>query len=350
MLRPAYRLTIGDQVIDTTVEPKASTVVEIVVRSDLGTPADEVTIVAGQVGALTAVPGADARVELGYSDADPALVVVFTGTVVAVEPDLRTTRIIAHSRADALLRTRMDRTFEDTTAGDVVRALADAAGVTVARADAGPSLHAYVVDGRRDACRHVRDLAALAGVDTYFTPDGELVFEAFGGTRSVHVLRYGEHVLEADLTRIRPVAGTVTAFGESPGGSRGDESWAWLTKDFTSFAGTSGTDAPTLLLERGSLRTAAGAATAAQALAEHLAATAVTGRVRIQGRPQLALGALVRLEDFPDRPDAGVPDGNHQVSAVEHRLEKTHGFTTDVWLRSLVGAAAAATTATGGAP
>lgn len=344
MLRPAYRVRIGDHVVDTTAEPRASTIVEIVVRLDLATPADEVTIVQGQVGGLRATPGDELSVDLGYADDETGPVRVLTGTVVAVEPDLRTVRVVGHSRADALLRTRVDRTFEDTTSGDVVRALAAEARVAVARAEDGPAIEAYVVDGRRDAARHVRDLAALAGFDTYLTPDGELVFEALSGSRTVHVLTYGEHVLEAGLARARPAAGTVRVFGESPGASRGDESWAWLTKEFT--AAVAGTGAPTLVIERGALRTAAAASTAATALADALAAAARTGRVLIQGRPQVALGDLVRLEDFPDRADVADLDGNYQVTDVVHRLDKTAGFTTDVTFRSLVGAAA---TAAGGA-
>lgn len=354
MLRPAYRVTVGDRVVDTTAEPRASTVVEIVVRLDMGTPADEVTIVQGQVGGLRAVPGDDLTVDLGYADDDAGLVRVLTGTVVAVEPDLRTERVIGHSRADALLRTRVDRTFEDTTSGDIVRALAAEAGVDVARVEDGPASHAYVVDGRRDATRHIRDLAMLAGFDTYLTPGGGLVFEALAGNRTVHVLKYGEHVLAAELTRARPAAGTVLAVGESPGASRGDESWAWLTKDFTQFRGSAGSTAPTLLLERSALRTAQASAAAATAVADALAAAAVRGRVRIQGRPQIALGDLIRLERFPERAGVDQLDGNYQVRGVEHRLTKADGFVTDVDFRSLTGAAAtaaaAATPPSGGTP
>jgi phage protein D len=347
LLRPAYRITIGDHVMDTTAEARASTVVEVVVRLDMDTPADEVTVIQGQVGGLRAVPGDDVSIELGYTDDDTGLVRVLTGTVVAVEPDLRTVRILGHSRVDALLRTRVDRTFEDTTAGDVVRTLAGEAGVDVARAEDGPDIEAYVVDGRRSASRHVRDLAALAGFDTYSTPDGGLVFEPLTGNRTVHVLRYGEHVLEAELQRARPVAGTVLVFGESPGASRGDESWAWLTKDFTAHRGSAGSTQPTLLLERPALRTAQAAATAATAAADVLAASALRGRVRIQGRAQVALGDLVRLERFPERAGVDEMDGNYQVRGVVHRLSKSEGFLTDLDLRSLVGAAA--TAATGGA-
>lgn len=342
MLRPAYRIVLGDRVVDTTDEPRASTAVELTVRLDMDTPVDSFTLVQGQVGGLAAAPGDEASIDLGYADEDSGLVRVLTGLVVRVEPGLQTKRIVGHSAADALLRTFTDRTFEDGTAGDIVRSLADAAGVDIERVADGPQLPAYVVDGRRPAARHIRDLAWLAGFDTYLTADGRLVFEALTGSRTVHVLSYGEHVLAAELARIRPPAGTVQTWGESPGAARGDTSWAWLTKDFEPRHGSAGSEAPTLLVERPALRTTQAAATAAQAIADALGRDALRGRVRIQGRPQVALGDLVRLERFP--PTAGVAeiDGQYQVRGVCHRLSKTAGLVTDITFRSLAGAGAGA--------
>jgi phage protein D len=339
MLRPAYRIVIGDKVVDTTHEPKASTAVELTVRLDLGTPADGFTIVQGQVGGLRAALGDDASVDLGYADDDNGLVRVLTGTVTDVEPGLETKRIGGLSRGNALLRTYLDKTFEDTTAGDIVRALANEAGVEVERAEDGLQFAAYVVDGRRDAARHLRDLGYLCGFDGYLTGEGKVVFEALTGNRAVHVLKYGEHVLSASLVRTQLRAGTVQTWGESKG-SGGDESWAWLTKDFSALRGIAGSGAPTLLVENGALRTGKGAASAATAIADALTANAIRGRVRIQGRPQLKLGDLVRLEKFPDRAGVDELNGNYQVRAVRHRLDKTGGFVTDVDFRSLTGAAA----------
>jgi phage protein D len=339
MLRPAYRIVIGDHVVDTTNEPKASTAVEVVVRLDLDTPADGFTIVQGQVGGLRAAPDDDVSIDLGYADDDNGVVRVLTGTVVGVEPGLEHKRIAGLSLGNALLRTFVDKTFEDTTAGDIVRALAGEAGVDVERAEDGLQLPAYVVDGRRDAARHIRDLGYLCGFDSYLTPEGKLVFEPLTGNRTVHVLKYGEHVLSAELVRTQPRAGTVQTWGESQG-SGGDESWAWLTKDFTALRGSAGSGAPTLLVESGALRTGRAAASAATAISDALTANSIRGRVRVQGRPQLRLGDLVRLEKFPDRAGVDELDGNYQIRAVRHRLDKTGGFVTEVDFRSLTGAAA----------
>lgn len=335
MLRPAYRVTIGDRVVDTTDEPRASTAVEVTVRLDMDTPADAFTLLQGQVGGLPATTGDDAEIALGYADDDNALVTVLTGVVVAVEPGIETQRITGHSTQDRLLRWFADTTFQDVTAGDVVRALAADAGMDVARVDNGIDLPAYVVDGRRNASRHVRDLSALCGFDTYTAPGGGLVFEPFAGQRTVHVLEFGEHILELEMTRDRPSAATVEAFGESPGSSRGDESWAWLTKDFTARKGAAGSGDPVLLLERPALRTAAAAATAAAAVQASLAHASLRGRVRVQGRPQVALGDVLRLEGFPATFQTGDVDDNYQVRGVKHSITKVAGFVSDLTFRSL---------------
>ncbi|MBB3044545.1 hypothetical protein [Nocardioides soli] len=352
MLRPGYRITIGDHVVDTTAEPRASTAVELTVRLDMDTPVDSVTLVQGQVGGLRAQPGDDVSVELGYADEDDGLVRVLTGTVVTTGPGIRTERIVGHSTADALLRTFVDRTFEDTTAGEIVRTLAQEAGVDVDRAEDGPSLPAYVVDGRRNGLRHVRDLACLSGFDTYVTPAGALVFEPFTGSRDVHTVKYGEHVLGAEQWRARPRAGTVVVFGESPGSSRGDESWAWLTQDFTPRRGSAGSGAPTLLVERPVARSAQVAQAAARGIADALVASSLRVRVRLQGRPQVKLGDLLRLERFPAKAAVDRLDGNYQVRGVQHRITKTDGLLTDVTLRGLAGPAAGigAGLPTGGTP
>jgi phage protein D len=338
MFRPAYRIVIGDHVVDSTSEPRASTAVELDVRLDLDTPVDGFSVVQGQVGGLRAAPGDDASIDLGYADEDGGLIRVLTGSVLDVEPGALTKRISGLGGGAALLRTFVDRTFEDTTAGAIVQALAGEAAVAVERTQDGLQLPAYVVDGRREVARHIRDLAYLCGFEAYLTPQGKLVFESLTGNRTVHVLRYGEHVLAAELVRSPVRAGTVQTWGEGPASGSG-EAWAWLTKDFTPRRGSSGSGAPTLLVESGALRTAQAAAAAATAIATAIAAAALRGRVEIQGRPQVRLGDLVQLEGFPVRAGVDELDATYQVRAVRHRLDKTRGFVTRLDLRGLPSAA-----------
>lgn len=329
MVNPAYKLTMGDKVVDTTDKPQASTVVDLTVALDLDTPADSFTMVLGQVGGLKPARDDKAKIELGYAD-NGGLTQVISGVVDAVEPSLATTRIVGFSAAP-LLRTFVDQTYEGKTAGEIVSDLASQAGVDVDTADDGIDFPAYVVDGRRSVQYHMLDLAALCGFDLYVTPEGKLVFQKFSNGKTVHGLEYAKHILELDVRQFPPLAGQVTSWGESPGSGHGDNAWAWLTKDFSGLKGSSGSDSPTLLLEEPALRTSDAATTAADAAETVIRRRRIRGRVLVLGDPSITLGDAVQLKGLPD---SGL-DGSYQVRAVTHRITKTRGFTTDVQFRAI---------------
>lgn len=349
MLKPAYKLTFGreagtssgltgavsnvaegvlgggGQIIDTTEEPQASTVVELTVRLDKDAPADSFTLVMGQVGSFRPDREGEVTIELGY-DGDEALTQVLKGSIVSVEPGLTTSRVIGHSAAQRLLRAMANQTFESKTAAQIVRDLAGEVGVNVATADDGITFPAYVVDGRINLYRHIRNLADLSGLDLYINPHGELVMEKFTNGNTIHTFEYGKHIIELDSLQIDPFAGQVEAFGESPGGGRAEEAWAWLTKDFSGNKGTAGSGEPTLSLERPVLRTADAAGTAAQATNTRLQQRTIRGRLLIPGRPQIKLGDAIRLRGAPEEP----LNGEFQVRSLTHRITKTSGFTTTI--------------------
>jgi phage protein D len=328
LLSPAYRLTIGERVVDTTREPRESTVVDLTVDLDLDAPADSCTLLLGNVDGLVPARGDHAKVELGYAE-DGGLTLVLTGTIVEVHLGLVTSRLVVHSPAAALLRTFADQTYESKSAGAIVRDLAGRASVDVARADDGTQLPAYVVDGRRAVYHHLHDLAELCGFDLYLDPEGKLVFERFADGRTVHVFEYAKHMLELEESMRPPAADSIEAWGESPGTGRGEEAWAWLVKDFRPSLGTAGSGGTKLLLERPVLRTAEAARTAAEAAFTAVGRRALRGRVTGLGRPEVTLGDAVRLRGVP-RSDL---NGLFQVRAVRHRIVRDRGFTTVVMFR-----------------
>jgi phage protein D len=330
MLNPAYKLTIGDKVVDTTDEPQASTVVNLMVVLDMDVPADSVTLVLGNADGLKPARDDESKVELGYTD-NGSLNQVMAGIVVTVEPGLTTTRVIVHSPVAKLLRTFVGRTYESKTAGAIVRDLAEKAGVDVATAEDGIAFPAYVVDGRRSVYHHMRDLAELCGFDLYVNAEGKLVFEKFVGGKAVHVFEFAKHIVELDVLQTPPHASRVEAWGESPTGSQGEEAWAWLTKDFSSSKGTAGSGGPLLLLERPALRTTDAARTAATATLTAIQRRTLRGRLLIIGRPEVKLGDAIQLRGMLD----ASLNKNFQVRSVTHRITKLGGFTTIAGFRAI---------------
>ncbi len=330
LLTPAYKLTIGRKVVDTTHEPKASTVVDLAVRLDLDTPADSFECILGPVDGLKPARDDDAEIELGYAD-NGSLTKVLTGTVVRVEPALTVVRVAGYTPAQTLLRSFLDQTYENKTAGQIVSDLAGRAKVDVENAVDGIAFPAYVVDSRRSFYRHMLDLAELCGFDLYFNPDGKLVFEKFVTGKTVHVFEFAKHIVGLEVERTPPEAGRVEAWGESPTGSHGNDASAWLTKDFSNSKGTAGSGDPLLLIERPALRTSDAAQAAADAASTRIQRRTLRGRVLTIGRPQVMLGDAIGLRGLAD----SSLNTNFQVRSVTHRITKRDGFTTTVGFRAI---------------
>lgn len=351
MLSPAYKLVFADppaggllgtaasvipgagssaRVIDTTEDAQASTVKDLQVSLDMDVPANRFELRMGQVGSFRPAQGSQITIELGYAG-DDDLTQVIKGTADAVRPGLQDRFVIGYSAASVLMRTRVDETFESKKAGEIVEDLANRAGIEVADLEQGFSLPAYVIDGRRSVFQHMQDLAQLCGFDVYFNSENELIFKKFTSGNTVHLFDYTRHILALDLSQLTPAIRKVQAFGEGPGGSQSAEAWAWLTKDFSGSAGSSGEDDPVLLLERPALRTGEAAQKAADAAITTLRRKGLQGRLQVLGNPAIQLGDAIRLREVPET----VANDTFQVRSVQHRITKKHGFITTVGFRSL---------------
>jgi phage protein D len=330
MLTPAYKLTIGKKVVDTIHQPAASNVVDLTVKLDTDTPADSLTLTLGQVGDLKPARNDACTVQMGYAD-DGNLTQVMTGKVVAIEPGLKIKRVVGYTGAEILLRSFLDQTYESRSAGAIVKDLASKAKVAVSNVEDGIEFPAYVIDGRRSFYQHMRDLADLCGFDLYFNNEDRLAFEKFTTGKTVHSFEYAKDILDIDVLETPPLAGVVEAWGESPTGTKGPDSWAWLTKNFSSSKGESGSGKPKLLLEITALRTKAAAQAAAAADQVRIKRHTVRGRLLSVGHPEVKLGDAVKLKSMPDTS----LNKNFQVRTVTHRINKPGGFTTEIGFEAI---------------
>jgi phage protein D len=330
MFKPAYKLTIGNQTIDTTNDPQTSTLVDLTVSLNMNVPADSFTLIFGQVGGISPDRLDDTSIELGYADPN-SLTQVITGKVARVEPTLTHHRVIGYSAAATLLQTFVNQTYQNKTAGEIIRDLADRAAVPVAIADPGIRFPAYVIEASRSIYPQMDAIATLCGFDLYINSAGQLVCQRFNGGNTVHVFTYAQNILELEMSQTEPRATQVEVWGESAGSSQGENSWAWLTKDFSRSRGIAGTGNPKLLLAKPVLRTAAAARTVAQTTLTTLQRQSQRGRLRVLGAPQVKLGDAIRLQKVPET----ALNDTFQVRGVSHRLNKQTGFTTTIEFSSL---------------
>jgi phage protein D len=324
--RPVYRLVIGSVDIDITKDVSASTLVRLTVECAMDAPADHFTLTLTPKGGVQPEVGNDIKIELGFDD---ELTLVFTGKVTEVAPKLTAMRVAGLSPIQDLLALRVDQTYEQRTAGQIVSDLASQASVNTATVEDGISFAQYVVDSRQSAAAHIHLLAQRCGFDAYVTPEGELAFRRFTQQARSVVFTYGETLLDYSLTT-RPVpAREVQVIGESPASSEGEDAASWLTKEFQVGKATGSGGTGTIVVSDPAMRTTAAANQRADGIMRRYRQRAKIGTLRALGRPELVLGDAIRIEDAPDERLNNV----FQVRAIRHRLDRRLGLITeaDFW-------------------
>jgi len=142
--------------------------------------------------------GDTGTVSLGYEDSSTDL--VFTGQVESLRRSAHgTLRLAAGNGGAPLSRLRLNQSYEQQAAGDVVGELAGRAGVGTDTVEDGVDLPFYVLDDRRSAYEHIAALARKSGYLAYFTPEGKLNFKPFAAGRPVQTFAYGQDILALEV-------------------------------------------------------------------------------------------------------------------------------------------------------
>jgi hypothetical protein len=318
-----YRLVIGSAEIDTTKDVSASTLVRLDVAADIAAHTDAFVLHLAPLGGIQPALDEDATIEIGFDD---KLTRVFTGKVTGVTPEISTVRISGQSTMLALEALRVDETFENMSAGEIVSRLAGDAGMNTGEIEDGIQLIVYAVDSRLSAARHIHRLAERCGFDAYTLPTGELEFRQFNKRSPDHVFKFGEDILDYSLALRSPAFAEVVVQGESPASSNGDDAASWLTKSFQKGQASGSGGAGTLLIEDPAIRTTEGANQRAQGALRRLRQRTVTGGLRALGRPEVRLGDAIRVESAPEQRLNSV----FQVRAVRHHLSRRSGMVTEI--------------------
>ena len=343
-LSPRFSLSLGSLKSDS--DRAVGGPVRIRVLRRMGGGADALEVDLATRG--DAKPGDDASAALGF---DGETQTVFTGSVVETAPTLAGVRVLALGRMDRLLRLRVARSYEDRSAGSIVRDLADAAAVDVGQADDGPTLPRFALDTRRNAAQHLQALAARLGFDLYTDRDGRLMFRALGdvkqldggglggmaaaaagalaalaGAGSGTGYEVGKHLIAARASHRIVGLEAVQVGGEGTASSHGGESSWWLGTAEDQNLGSSGSGKATALVFDAAARTK----DLADRFAAGYRASANRGRhtlqLRTMGRAALELGDAVQVKGARD----GGLNGSGYVSALSHHCSFDTGFVTDI--------------------
>ena len=319
MLKPTYKVKIGSE----TFEPGAqSPLVSIRVNQDIDIPADSFETEFGVSDKTTKIKeGDEVTIQIGYEE---DLKDVFKGTVDGVRPGVSDVTVRGLNTATKLLELRVNQVYFNRNAGEIVKDLANKAGIKPDASD-GVKFSVYYLDDSKNAHEHIRELAQKCGFDAYMTPEGNLVFKKYTkGT--VHALEYGVNVIEAEVQEDRPTVKSVMVQGESASSFKGADSWPWLTKKEVSGTkeGTSSTGAE-ILVQDASIKETGAAGDMAGALMDNISRT-FSGTVKIVGDAGIKLGETVEIKGMSN----SKMNGEFQVRSVEHYISKASGFTTQI--------------------
>lgn len=326
MYNPVYKIKMGAVDIDSSQPGTMGPVLGISTSASMTASAGAVSVNLAQVNAPDAKLGDTVSVELGYGDQTTT---VMEGTVQYIKPGFEAQVVVAHNPAQKLLDLRLDQTYENQNAADIVSDLAGQAGIDTRTVEQGIQFPSYVIDYQENCWEHLHDIAFKCGFDLYLTPGGKLVFKPFKKSSAAHNLTYGVSIISLKQRDLPLDFDGVTVHGESPASSRGSDTAHWLTKSFNDFKGSTGSESPALFIQDAALRTKEAADTAAKGRMNFIQRKKLQGIVDIIGNANVKLGDTVEIKEVPQNSLNGL----FQVRAVSHTFNKETGFQTRIHFR-----------------
>ena len=314
LLQPSYTLTLGsqqwtNQALAIEVELGAAPLVDTVaIRFPAGAP-------------LSSAEGDPAVLSLGNGEATAD---VFTGTIDSVQRSAREIRVTALNGGGILARFRPATTYEQITAGNLVRSLCDDAGVETGDIDDGVALTFYAADPGRSALNHIERVCSWGGSMVRFSSDNKLEAPVINATVAESALRYGREILSIENVRQPAHTRQFTVAGESGVGDTAAPEAFRMTTDF--FAGNA-PDPPSIerrWRSEPALRTAQTAARAGAATERIYNSSRERGRFHAFLLPALRPGGVLEIQDLPD----GLQKGPIWLYRIRHRVRHDGAVTT----------------------
>jgi hypothetical protein len=262
---------------------------------------------------------------------------VMTATVESIQSTLEYTRVVARTALHTLATTRINHTYQNQSVQQIVKDIAEQAGVEAGDIDTGSTYPCLFVHESISALAAVTDLAKREGFDVYTDADGKLTVKAFSKSSADHTLYYGIHLLALSIDHRPPRPSHVTAVGESPSSNQGSDAWPWFAKDASGVKGEVGSGNTLLALRDGALRSKDAADLFAKQKYGAVKDAATSGRCRLLGNPEIKLGDAIEIKDAPKAEQNGL----FKVTRVRHVLSKTEGFLTVLDFSGQGGAASA---------
>lgn len=331
--RPVFEVSFGNSgasgglsaavdLVQGADDPWARSVVMVNVESGLAPFVDIATVeLAADEEAPQVALDDEGTISLGYNDSATEL--VFTAKVNDIGYNVRgTQRLGGVNGGVSLSRLRINQSYEQQSAGDIVSDLASQASVDTDTVESGVDFPFYVLDDRSNAYQHIATLARKCGYITYFTTEGKLYFGPYADGQAVQTFSYGVDILSLQVKETTPVVGSVTTIGEGAAGAEGQEAWGWLIKDPSAVTAEAGEGEAMRLKSDASLRSSEASQSAADSIAAAASRMALTGTIVVPGAPLVVVGSTIEIADAPN----DNLNGMCMVCWVRHQYSKQQGY------------------------
>jgi hypothetical protein len=278
------------------------------------------------VAAVATAPAVEIADEgsVSLTGTDGADTEVFTGAIDGIHDRANGMRLVTATNGSRLLaQARLNRSFEQQDAGEIIEALASELGLSSELPGGAPMLPRFVVDDRVSLYGHIARLAAFSGHLVCIGADGTVkAKDTAADAEPTASLAYGVDILDFALGQREPHTAAVQVTGEGAAGDQGSDAWYWLRKDPASNQSTAGSGTPLRASSMGALRSAADVEAFAAARLRRAGEAATRGWLLIAGAPQIEPGDNVDVSGLPQ----SSLDGAYRVDDIVHQFDARGGF------------------------
>lgn len=264
-----------------------------------------------------AAPGDPATLELDGGEGSAR---VITGEIAAVRRSVLRTDVVGADGGARLSALRSAATYEKQTTKNIIRSLAEDAGVEVGSLAVDLTLATYVAHQHRTGAEHIAYLAALEGAAAQMDGEGRLEVAAPPEGPADTALLYGREIIDVVSREQAPPAARHYAIGNGPAGSASAVDALRLSaKPLPEGADKPG--AAAVWEPYPVLRTPSDAQKAGEALDAERAARSQRLTCRCFLLPKLRPGMVVEIQELPN----GLSSGPWRLTRVRHQLHPESG-------------------------
>ena len=225
MLNPSYNLQITSESLDKNT---SDDVLNLYVNLDVDVPVSifDVTFRINER-TLAFKKNDEINLSLGYDD---NLNGVFKGKINSIKTTYKEISLRCMNSSWDLINQRVNKIYENQTAGNIVNDLVDYAGIDLGEIMDGLNFPFYIVEDDKNIYEHIRELANRCEFDDYITHENKLNFKKYS-RKNVHIIQYKKNLFDLLCFNHQSEFSSVKVFGESPSSTKGSDTWHWLTKE-----------------------------------------------------------------------------------------------------------------------